>query len=97
MASHKTNEQCITWLRSMAADKDSLDGINAELCLNLIESQKSQLNKLGIQFNQVKDSRDAMKRELDELRESITTALDEGLSESQKEYLRQNGIDVFDF
>ncbi len=97
MASHKTNEQCITWLRSMAADKDSLDGINAELCLNLIESQKSQLNKLGIQFNQVTDSRDAMKRELDELRESITTALDEGLSESQKEYLRQNGIDVFDF
>lgn len=97
MASHKTNEQCLTWLRSMAADKDSLDGINAELCLNLIANQKAQLDKLGVQFNQVKESRDNMKQKLDELQESITSVLDEGLSESQKEYLRQIGVDVFDF
>lgn len=64
MASRKTNEQCRTWLRSMAADRDSLDGINAELCLRVIEEQKSQLEKLGIRCNQ-------LKREVDNLRDSL--------------------------
>ena len=54
MASRKTREQCMTWLRSMAADRDSLDGINAELCLGLIAEQQNRLDKLGAQFGQMK-------------------------------------------
>ena len=61
MASHKTTEQCLTWLRSMAADRDSLDGINAEMCLNLIREQKAKLQKLGAQFNGVREERDRLR------------------------------------
>ena len=66
MASRKTNEQCLTWLESVAADKNSLDGINAELCLNLIREQKDRLEKLGAQFYEVKRQRDIL-REQDHL------------------------------
>ena len=38
MASRKSNEQAMTWLRSMAADKNSLDGINAELVLYILDA-----------------------------------------------------------
>lgn len=58
MASKKSYNQAILWLRSMAADKNSLDGINAELCLNIIFEQKERLEKLGIQFKNVKSQRD---------------------------------------
>ncbi len=68
MASRKTNEQCRTWLRSMAADRDSLDGINAELCLRVIEEQKSQLEKLGIQFNQMRRERDMLREAMNSIR-----------------------------
>lgn len=66
MASRKTNEQIRTWLKSIAADKDSLDGINAELCLSVIEEQKQKLEKLGIQFNQVLREKNRMREKLDE-------------------------------
>lgn len=58
MASKKSNEQAILWLRSMAADKNSLDGINAELCLNIIFEQRERLEKLGVQFGQIKKQND---------------------------------------
>ena len=64
MASKKTHEQCLTWLRSMAADKNSLDGINAELCLNLINEQKERLNKLGVQFHNVEEERDRLRERI---------------------------------
>lgn len=54
MASRRANEQAMIWLRSMAAEKDSLNGINAELCLRIIEEQKERLDKLGVQFHQVR-------------------------------------------
>lgn len=47
MPSKKSTEQALTWLRSKAADKDSLDGINAELCLNVIQDLKDRNNKQG--------------------------------------------------
>ena len=55
MASRRANEQAMVWLRSMAAEKDSLNGINAELCLRIIEEQKERLDKLGVQFHQVQN------------------------------------------
>lgn len=42
MPSKKAVEQAMIWLRSIAADKDSLDGINAQVCLNVIN---------GLQFD----------------------------------------------
>ena len=54
MPSHKGMEQALIWLRSKAADKDSLDGINAELVLNVIEDLKKQNEKKGYAINQLK-------------------------------------------
>ena len=64
MASKRTKEQCITWLKSVAADKNSLDGINAELCLNLIDEQKNRLDKLGMQFHQLQTERDKLRDQI---------------------------------
>ena len=64
MASKRTKEQCITWLKSVAADKNSLDGINAELCLNLIDEQKNRLDKLGMQFHQLQTERDKLRDQM---------------------------------
>lgn len=47
MPSKKGLEQALTWLRSMAADKNSLDGINAELCLNVIFDLQKQNERKG--------------------------------------------------
>lgn len=65
MASKKSNDQAILWLRSMAADKNSLDGINAELCLNIILEQKDRLEKLGAQFGEVKTQRDDLRKRIE--------------------------------
>lgn len=97
MANRRTNEQAMIWLKSMAADRNSLDGINAELCLNLIQEQKDRLEKLGAQFQQVKNSRDNLLRERKQILESIENVLDTGLSEEQKAFLRDNGVEVVEF
>lgn len=54
MPSHKGLEQALTWLRSKAADKNSLDGINAELCINVILDLKAQRDKLGARYGKYK-------------------------------------------
>ena len=51
MPSQRTMEQCLTWLNSKAADENTLDGINAELCLNVISELRERYNKLGAQYN----------------------------------------------
>ena len=65
MASRRTNEQCITWLRSMAADTNSLDGINAQLVLNVIEEKNNRLEKLGAQFKMVENDRNRLREVID--------------------------------
>lgn len=47
MPSRRSYEQAITWLRSKAADRDSLDGINAQLVLNIIEEYRDKLDVKG--------------------------------------------------
>ena len=54
MPSRKGMEQAMTWLQSKAADKDSLDGINAELCLNVIYDLKRQNEKKGYMIHQMR-------------------------------------------
>lgn len=61
MPSQKGMEACRMWLSSKAADRDSLDGINAERCLNIINELQERLDKLGAQFNQVRTERDRFK------------------------------------
>ena len=48
MPSRKSYEQVMMWLNSKAADCDSLDGINAQLAINIINEYREQLNKKGI-------------------------------------------------
>ena len=67
MTKRRSYEQAMTWLNSKAADKDSLDGINAELCINLIEDLRARLDKLGAQFQQMKNSRDKLLDDLESL------------------------------
>lgn len=62
MPSKKATEQAMTWLNSMAADKNSLDGVNAELCINVILDLRKKLEKLGAQFNAMKQTCYQMKR-----------------------------------
>lgn len=47
MPSRKGLEQAITWLNSKMMDYESLDGINAEICLNVILDLQRQNEKKG--------------------------------------------------
>lgn len=57
MPSKKGIEQALTWLKSKAAEKNTLDGVNAELCINVIMDLQRQYDRLGAQFGSVKKSR----------------------------------------
>lgn len=48
MPNKKTVDQAMIWLKSIAADKNSLDGINAQTCLNVISHLQKQLNVKGV-------------------------------------------------
>ena len=51
MPSKKGIEQALTWLNSKAADNENtLDRINAELCINVIMDLQRQYDKLGIRY-----------------------------------------------
>lgn len=54
MPSRKSMEQVMTWLNSKAMDKNSLDGINAELCISVINELRMRLERLGVQFYTIK-------------------------------------------
>lgn len=74
MPSKKATEQAMTWLNSMAADKNSLDGINAELCINVIADLRKKLEKLGAQFNAMKQAYSQMKRPKEDFWDSLSEA-----------------------
>ena len=57
--------QAIAWLNSKIAEKDSLDAINAEVCLNVIEDLKNQREKAGILIHRMKLKEDAQVHILD--------------------------------
>lgn len=57
MPSKKGIDQALTWLKGKACDKNTLDGINAELCINVIMDLQRQYDRLGSQFNNIKNSR----------------------------------------
>lgn len=57
MPSKKALDQSLTWLRSKANERDTLDGINAELCINVIMDLKRQYERLGIQFGNLSKSK----------------------------------------
>lgn len=51
MPSKKGVEQALTWLKSKANDKENtLDSINAELCINVIMSMQRQYDLLGAKY-----------------------------------------------
>lgn len=92
MASKRSTEQCMTWLRSKAADRDSLDGINAELTINVITEQKNRIDKLGMQYQKVKNDRDRMMHEIE-----VYVNNDLVLTDAQRQYLIDNGVELIDF
>lgn len=61
MASKKELDQMMTWLKSIASDKDSFDGINAQRCLNYITALRGASDLKGIIIaNQKKALRNAV-------------------------------------
>ena len=57
MPSYKGMEQAMTWLRSKANDRDSLDGINAELVMNVIADLKRQNEDKGMLIARLQDKK----------------------------------------
>lgn len=57
MPSKKGIEQALTWLKSKSNEENHLDRINAELCINVIMDLQRQYDRLGAQFNNLKNSR----------------------------------------
>ena len=57
LPSKKGMEQALTWLRSKASEKNTLDGVNAELCINVIMDLQRQYDKLGAQFGNLRNSK----------------------------------------
>lgn len=55
MPSRQSYEQVMTWLNSKAADRDSLDGINAQLVINVINEYRKELNGKGIIIRRLKE------------------------------------------
>ena len=54
MPSQKGLTQAITWLKSKMLDRDSLDGINAEVCLNVIKDLQQQCETRGQIIHRIK-------------------------------------------
>lgn len=53
MPSKKGIDQALTWLKNKAAEKNTLDGVNAELCINVIMDLQRQYDRLGAKFNSI--------------------------------------------
>lgn len=54
MPSKKSMDQVVTWLKSKTKDPNTLESINAELCLNVIADLKRQLGQKGFIINSLK-------------------------------------------
>jgi len=79
MPSKKGIDQALTWLKGKANDKsNSLDSINAELCMNVIMDLQRQYDRLGAQFNNVKNAR--FKGSDPEIDEEQLTFLDKSMN-----------------
>lgn len=54
MPSKKATEQAMLWLHNIAADKNSLDGVNAEICINVIRDLQRQNTRKGSIIHKLK-------------------------------------------
>lgn len=63
MPSKRGIDQALTWLKNKATDKNTLDGVNAELCINVIMDLQRQYDRLGAKFNSI-SSYQRQKREM---------------------------------
>lgn len=68
---NRASEQAIVWLKSMCADSDSFNAINAENCLALIDKQRKALVSLGAHFNNLRKQRDRYARVIEEARRQM--------------------------
>ena len=57
MPSKKGIDQALTWLKNKANDKNTLDAVNAELCINVIMDLQRQYDRLGAQFGNLRSAR----------------------------------------
>lgn len=75
MKRNRANEQAMMWLKSMCADPNSFNAINAENCMALIERQRKALVSLGAHFNNLRKQRDRAWKIIDEARKKADAGL----------------------
>lgn len=66
MPSRKGMEQCLTWLRSKMAEKDTLDAINAEVCLNVIMDLERRRKAIGAMYHETKRTNQDLRNRIEE-------------------------------
>lgn len=64
MPSRKGLEQALTWLRSKMAGDDILDGLNAELCYNVILDLQKRRKAIGAMYHQTREKLNTAKEEI---------------------------------
>lgn len=69
MPSKKGQEQAISWLKNKVKSENTLDSINAELCLNVIYDLQRQYDRLGAQFGHLSSN---LKKERDTKEEQLS-------------------------
>lgn len=63
MPSKRGIDQALIWLKSKTAEYDTMDAINAELCIHVIEDLKRQRDSLGALFQKANGDGKLTKRE----------------------------------
>ena len=81
MPSQRAMEQALNWLRSMAMDRNSMNGINAEICLNVIADLKRQNEEKGFLIAKYKGKRLERETEAEKKYMQITMDLPKGENE----------------
>lgn len=67
MPSRKGFEQATAWLRNKIAEKDTMDAVNAELCLNVMMDLKKRKEAIGAIYHQTKVAKERKEEELERL------------------------------
>ncbi len=78
MPSKRGIDQAMTWLKGKAAEKNTLDGVNAELCISVIMDLQRQYDRLGAQFNNLRNSRYREEDEKEPKQMSFLDQVDKG-------------------
>ena len=71
MPMNKARERAMTWLRSMCANENSFDAINAGNVLAIIDKQEASIRSLAIHIRNLRRQRDRAYEVINDAREQL--------------------------